>query len=129
MENITAKFNRYTAPTVVEDLKVRNIFEPKVKLLKAITKWSIMCGLSFTSLKTNKTCYTAVCASVVDGDNASRDVCPWRLHASVPKNSSGYFRIKNLQVIECLDHSQSGQHWALTDDHVIEYVSQSCRDC
>ena len=54
-----------------------DIFKSKVKLLEVITKWSILRGVSFTSLKTNKTCYTAVCASVVDDDNASRDVCLW----------------------------------------------------
>ena len=39
----------------------------------------------------------AVCAFMVEGDNTSRDVCLWRLHASAPKNSCGYFMIKKYK--------------------------------
>ena len=41
-----------------------------------------------------KTCYIIVCASIIEDDNVGRDVCPWMLHASVPKNLGGYFKIK-----------------------------------
>ena len=104
MKNITTEFNRYTTPTATEDLKVGDIFESKVKLLEAITEWSIICGVSFMPLKTNKTCYTAVCTSIVDGDNTSRNVCPWRLHASVPKNSSSYFKIRKYSGEHTCSH-------------------------
>jgi len=50
--------------------------------------------VSFTQMKSNKTNYTAVYTSKVEGDNASRDVHPWRQHASVSKNSCEYFMIK-----------------------------------
>ena len=33
VENITSEFNRFTTPTTAEDLKLRDIFESKVKLL------------------------------------------------------------------------------------------------
>ena len=69
-----------------------NIFESKVKLLQAITKLSIKRGMSFASVKTNKSCYTTVCASIKEQDNVYRNV--WRLHASIPKSSGGYFKIK-----------------------------------
>jgi len=36
-----------------------------------------------------------------------------------------FAKLQDFQVIECLDHSRSGQHWALTDDNVIEYVRRS----
>jgi len=90
VKNITSKFNRSTVHTAIEDLKVRDIFESKVKLLQAITEWSIKRGVSFTPMKTNITCYRTVCASIRENDNLCRDVCPWRLHAYVPKSSSGY---------------------------------------
>ena len=61
---------------MTDDLKVGDIFKTKVKLLKVITEWSIMCGVSFTQVNINKMNYTAVCASRIEGDNASRDVCP-----------------------------------------------------
>ena len=76
MENITFKFNRVTTPTVIEDLKVGDIFESKVKLLQAITEWSIKRGVSITSVKTKRTCYTIFCAFIIEGDNVDRDVCP-----------------------------------------------------
>ena len=50
VKNITAGFNRYTSPTATEDLKVGDIFELKVKLLQAITEWSIKRGVSFMLL-------------------------------------------------------------------------------
>jgi len=65
-------------------------------LLEAITEWSNMRGVSFTQVKSNKMNYKAICVSITEGDNASRDVCPWRLHASVSKNSRGYFMIKKI---------------------------------
>ena len=40
-KNITSKFNRFTTPTAIEDLKVEDIFESKLKLLQAITEWTI----------------------------------------------------------------------------------------
>ena len=75
MENIWVEFNLSTVRIVTDDLKVGDIFETRVKLLEAITEWSIMCGVSFTQVNINKTNYTAVCASRIEGDNASRDVC------------------------------------------------------
>ena len=80
-ENIRAEFNLSTVRTAVDDLKVGDIFEIKVKLLEAITEWSIMCGVLFTQVKSNKTNYTAVCAIMVEGDNTSKDLCLWRLYA------------------------------------------------
>jgi len=123
VENITAEFNRYTTPTATEDLKVGDIFKLKVKLLEAITKWSIIRGVSFTPLKTNKTCYAAVCASIVDGDYASRDVCPWRLHASVPKNSSGYFKIRKYAGEHtCSQPSLNSDHHRTTASFVCNVI-------
>ena len=81
-------------PTVTEDLKAGDIFESKVKLLQVITKWSIKHGVSFTLVKTNRTCYTTVCASIKEGDNFCISVYPRRLHATVPKSSRGYFKIR-----------------------------------
>jgi len=81
VENIRAEFNLSTIRTAVDDLKVGDIFEIKVKLLEAITEWSIMCGVLFTQVKSNKTNYTAVCAIMVEGDNTSKDLCLWRLYA------------------------------------------------
>ena len=47
-------------------------------------------------MKTNKSCYNiTVCASIIEGDNVDRDVCQWRRHASVPKSSGGYFKIRS----------------------------------
>ena len=37
-----AEFNLSTVRTAIDDLKVGDIFETKVKLLEAITEWSIM---------------------------------------------------------------------------------------
>ena len=56
---------------------------------------SIKCGVSFTPVKTNKTCYTAVCASNIEGNNVGKDVYQWRLHVSVPKSLNGYFKIRS----------------------------------
>jgi len=81
---------------MTDKLKVGDIFETKVKFLEAIIEWSIMRGVSFTQVKSNKMNYTTVCAFMVDRDNASRDVCPWRLHVSVRKNSCRYFMIKKI---------------------------------
>jgi len=60
---------------VIDNLKVGDIFETKVKLLEAITEWSIMLRVSFTQVKSNKTNYITVCASIVEGDNASKEMC------------------------------------------------------
>jgi len=54
MENIRAEFNLSIARTVTDDLKVGDIFETKIKLLEAIIEWSLMCGVSFTQVKSNK---------------------------------------------------------------------------
>ena len=97
VEHITSEFNRFSAPTETENLKEGDIFESKVKLLQAIAEWSIQRGVSFVPVKSNKSRYTAVCASSKEGENKSRDVCPWRLHAFVPKNSSGYFKIGRIK--------------------------------
>ena len=96
IENIRAEFNLSTVRTATDDLKVGDIFETKVKLLEVIIEWSIMRGVSFTQVKSNKTNYTVVCASRIEGDNAYRDVCLWRPHTSVLKNSCGYFMIKKI---------------------------------
>jgi len=76
VENISAEFNLSIVRNVPDDLKVEDYFETKVKLLEVITEWSIMRGVSFTQVKSNKTNYTSVCASRAEGDNAYRDVCP-----------------------------------------------------
>ena len=75
MENITAEFNRSIAPTATENLKVGDIFESKIKLLQAITKWSIKRGVPFTPVNTNKSYYIIVCASIKEKDNVGRNVC------------------------------------------------------
>jgi len=41
VDNITAKFNRSIAHNATENLKMRDIFKAKVKLLQVNTKWSI----------------------------------------------------------------------------------------
>ena len=64
MNNITAEFNRSIAPTAIENLKVGDMFESKVKLQQAIIEWSIKHGVSFMPVKTNKFCYTTTCASI-----------------------------------------------------------------
>ena len=79
-----------------DELKMGDIFETKVKLFETITEWFIMHGVSFAQVKSNKMNYTAACAFIAEGDNAFRDVCSWTLHASAPKNSCGYFIIKNI---------------------------------
>ena len=94
VKNIRAEFNLSTVRTAIDDLKVGDIFETKVKLLEAITEWSIMRRVSFTQVKSNKTNYTAVCTFIVEGDDAFRYVCPQRLHASVSNNLCRYFMIK-----------------------------------
>jgi len=66
VENIRVEFNLSTVRTATDDLKVGDIFETKVKLLETITEWSIMCGVSFTKVKSNKTNYTTVCASIAE---------------------------------------------------------------
>jgi len=45
VENIAYEFNKSTTPTATEDLKVRDIFESKVKLLRVITVWSTKHGV------------------------------------------------------------------------------------
>ena len=40
VKNMTSKFNRSTTPTTIKDLKMRDIFELKVKLTQAITESS-----------------------------------------------------------------------------------------
>ena len=69
MKNITSKFNKSATSTATEDLKVGVIFESKVKLLQAITEWSIKHGVSFAPVKINRTCYTTVCTFIIEGDN------------------------------------------------------------
>ena len=96
-EHITFELNRFSAPTRTDNLKVGDIFESKVKLMQAITEWSIQRGVSFVPVKSNRTSYTAVCFSIKEGENESRDVCPWRLHASVLKISGGYFKIRSYK--------------------------------
>ena len=76
IEYITLEFNRFTTPAVIEDLKVKNIFESKVKLMRAITEWFIKREVSSTPVKTNRSCYTAVCTFIIEDDNVGRDVCP-----------------------------------------------------
>ena len=49
------EFSLSTVRTVIDDLKVKDICETKVKLLEAITEWSIMRGVSFMQVKKNKT--------------------------------------------------------------------------
>ena len=128
VENITAEFNKYITPNATENLKVGDIFESKVKLLKVITEWSIIHGVSFTSLKTNKTCYTTTCASIVDGDNTSRDVCPRRLYASVSKNSSGYFKIrKYAEEHTCSQPSLNSDHHRATISFVCNVILRILR--
>ena len=66
VENIRAEFNLSTVRPATDDWKVGDIFETKVKLLEAIIEWSIMRGVSFTRVKSNKTNYTTVCPSRVE---------------------------------------------------------------
>jgi len=82
-------------PTATEDLKVKDIFESKVKLLQSITEWSIKHGVSFTPVKTNKSCHTIICAFIREGDNVCRDMCLWKLHAFISKSVGGYFKTRS----------------------------------
>ena len=47
VEHITSEFNRSSIPTGTGDLKMGDLFESKVKLLQAITEWSIQHGVPF----------------------------------------------------------------------------------
>jgi len=76
VEHISSEFNRLIAPIATNDLKVGDIFESKVELLQEITKWSIARGVSFVPMKTNRICYIVVCASIIEGYNVGRNVCP-----------------------------------------------------
>ena len=82
-------------PTATEDLKAKDIFESKVKLLQSITEWSIKHGVSFTPMKTNKSCHTIICAFIREGDNVCRDMCLWKLHAFISKSVGGYFKTRS----------------------------------
>jgi len=62
-------------------------------LLQAISEWSIVYAMSFEPVKMNKTCYTTVCGA---DDNGGGKECLWRLHASILKNSSEYFKIRSF---------------------------------
>ena len=61
VQNITVEHNRFVPPTVIDDLKVGDIFETKVKFLQAISKWSIVRSVSFKPTETNMSFYTTVC--------------------------------------------------------------------
>ena len=61
VENITAEHTRCAPGNATDDLKVGDIFESKVKLLQALSEWSIVRSVSFKYVITNKKCYTAVC--------------------------------------------------------------------
>ena len=126
VENITSEFNKPTTPTATEDLKVNDIFASKVKLLQAITEWSIKHGVSFEPMKCNKTCYTAVCASIIEDDNVGRDVCPWRLHASVPRVRVGTSR---LNVIYAYVMYESIHVIILHSDPITVKQSHLCVQC
>jgi len=73
VERISSEFNRLTH-IATNGLKMGDTFQSKVELLQAISKLSIPCGVSFVLVKTNRTCYIAVCASIVEGDNICKDV-------------------------------------------------------
>jgi len=123
VENIRVEFNLSTIRTATDDLKVADVFKTKAKLLKITTEWSIMREVSFTQVKSNKTNYTKVCASIADGDNVSRDVCPRRLHASVPKNSCGYFMIKKyIGEHICNQPSLNSSHSKATTSFVCNVI-------
>jgi len=67
--------------------------------------------------------YTAVCTFRVEGDNASRDVCPWRLYSSVPKNSGGYFIIKKyIGEHTCSQPSLNSNHRKITASFVCNVI-------
>ena len=91
MENVSVEHTWYAPAYVTDDLKIGDIFESKVKLLRALCEWSIVQSVSFEPIKMNKKCYIAVCdADDADGGNTWL----WRVHASDQKESSGYFKIK-----------------------------------
>jgi len=75
VKNITIKLNKSTAHTATKNLKSGDIFESKVKLLQAITDWSIKRRVSFALVITNKSSYTTVSASIKEKDNVGRNVC------------------------------------------------------
>ena len=75
VENINAKQTRYAPANSTDDLKVSAIFESKVKLRQALSKWSIIRSVSFKFklVKMNKKCYTIIC----DTDDAGGgNTCP-----------------------------------------------------
>ena len=51
VENINTEHNRSAPPILIDSLKVGDIFESKVKLLQAISEWSIVRLMSFKHVK------------------------------------------------------------------------------
>ena len=89
VKHISFEFNRLTAPTATDDLKVGVIFQSKVELMQAINKWSTARGVSFVSVKTNKTCYIAVCANI----NTCIMCAEWYIVESYSKSYVGLFHL------------------------------------
>jgi len=75
-----------------------------------------------TLIKTNRTCYTTVCALIADSYNESKDVCPWKLHASVPKNSSGYFKIRSYKQHTSNEPSLRSNHRKATSSFIRNVI-------
>jgi len=108
---------------------VSDIFESKVKMLQAIIEWSIKHGVSFTLLKINKSYYTTVCAFIKERDIVCRNVCPWKLHASVPKCSCGYFKIKfYIGEHTCSQPSLPSNHHKSTTSFVWNVIMSLVRN-
>ncbi|XP_020090375.1 AP2/ERF domain-containing protein PFD0985w-like [Ananas comosus] len=83
---------------------LREIFKDKASLVDALDRWHITHNVQMKVLKSTKTTYTVKCT--VEG-------CPWRLHASVPKDAT-YFRVKTY----------AGQHTC-----VIPMLNAAHRNC
>ncbi|XP_020111290.1 uncharacterized protein LOC109726214 [Ananas comosus] len=83
---------------------LREVFNDKASLVDALDRWHITHNVQMKVVKSTKTTYTVKCT--VEG-------CPWRLHASVPKDAT-YFRVKTY----------AGQHTC-----VIPMLNAAHRNC
>ena len=54
VENIDIEHTRCASANSTDDLKVGDMFESKVKLLQALSEWSIIQSVLFKPVKTNK---------------------------------------------------------------------------
>jgi len=98
-------------------------------MMHVITWWSIKHGVPFTFVKTNNSCYTAVCTFIKQQSNVGRNVCPWILHASILKSSGGYFNIKSyVGKYICSQPFLRSNHRKLTASFVCNVIMPIVRN-